>query len=164
MSKDKNKTNDFDDIDLETVRSFPNSEKTYVSSERFNIKVPMRKVKLNSKDKGGNCIFIYDTSGPYTDEYFLNDITKGLPLVRSNWIIDRNDSQIQDTYSSIFSKKNFEDSSLDNIRFIKTNSPRKSIRGKNLTQMHYAKKGIITPEMEYVAISCLLYTSDAADE
>ena len=97
-------------------------------------------------------VTVYDTSGPFTDGQVEIDIAKGLPKLRENWIEERKDTEKLQELSSQFANERLNNSELDEIRFPNLPRARKAIAGKNVTQMHYAKKGIITPEMEYVAI------------
>ncbi len=143
------------------LSSYPKSEKYYKEGVLFPIKVGMRKVHQfptvkieNGKrvEYPNDDITIYDTSGLYTDPDYKVDINKGLPRDRMSWVIDRNDTEEQEDISSEYGKKRRDDKSLDAIRFPVSHKPRKAKPGKRVTQMHYARKGIITPEMEYVAI------------
>lgn len=135
---------------LSMIEPFPASTKVYVTSaEHDDVRVPMRSIILS--DKSLDSVVVYDTSGPYTDPDYLVDINVGLPAVRGAWIEQRNDSLPYEGHieSAIF---------LDSIgpqhvvRKGLTRSPRKAQAGKNVTQMHYARRGIITKEMEFIAI------------
>ncbi|WP_289076810.1 phosphomethylpyrimidine synthase ThiC, partial [uncultured Pseudoalteromonas sp.] len=95
---------------------------------------------------------VYDTSGPYTDPNFELDVRKGLPKFREQWIKERNDTEVLDSVTSQFAQQRMADDGLDHIRFDHLPKIRRGKAGKNVTQMHYARQGIITPEMEYVAI------------
>ncbi len=97
-------------------------------------------------------VTIYDTSGPYTDENFEINIEKGLPRIREQWILDRNDVEILDGITSEYGKARLSDSKLDELRFSYNHKPKVAKEGKQVTQLYYAKQGIITPEMEYIAI------------
>lgn len=147
-----------ENIDLST---YPNSDKIYKPGKIHPIKVGMRVVHQYPTIKIENGkrveypnedITLYDTSGPYTDPDYSVDINKGLPRNREKWVEVRNDTDIQEDISSEYGRKRREDKSLDEIRFPIFHKPRKAKEGKRVTQMHYAKRGIITPEMEYVAI------------
>lgn len=139
---------------------FPNSEKVYVNGKIYpDIRVPMRKIHLsdtvdalNGKKTPNAPVFVYDTSGAYTDPQVEINVHKGLEPIRQNWIISREDTQQLTKLSSEYGQQRLSDEKLDAIRFSRTRNPRKAIDGKNVTQMHYARKGIITPEMEFVAI------------
>ena len=142
-----------------TQESFPNSKKIYVQGKLHNIKVAMREIQLSdTKDKDGNLIknrpvTIYDTSGPYTDDKISVDAKKGLPRLREQWIVSRNDVLRLSVLSSEYGLVRLQDESLDSIRFEHYNEkPLKAADGKVVSQYYYAKQGIITPEMEYVAI------------
>ena len=136
------------DINVYTV-NFPNSKKVYTEGSSKNIQVPSRMIKqtptkLNNSVKINAPIYVYDTTGPYTDENYNVDIRHGLKKIRSEWINNRND-----TYEH---KKNLTNALDKNIKkYINTNS-RSAIKNKNITQMHYARNNIITEEMEYVSI------------
>lgn len=137
---------------------FPASKKIYVNGELHPIKVAMREITLSpTKLTGGKTednasVIVYDTSGPYTDENVEIDIKKGLPRLREQWILDRNDVEQLSAASSDFGKQRKEDTSLDHLRFEHIKPPLRAKPGQNVSQLHYAKKGIITPEMEYIAI------------
>jgi phosphomethylpyrimidine synthase len=124
-----------------------------------NIRVGMRKInikptkKSNGKLEDNIPIVVYDTGGPYTEINYKPDVRKGLSSeMRKSWILDRNDTVELDDFSSEYTRIRNSDPSLDSIRFPNIPKPRKAKPGHCVTQMHYAKKGIITPEMEYVAI------------
>jgi phosphomethylpyrimidine synthase len=143
------------------VSSYPNSEKIYVDGKLHNIRVAMRRINLyptikiqnGTKLKTENApVTVYDTSGVYTDPTYVPDVNKGLPRLREQWVIDRNDTIELPEISSEYGRRRLADKSLDNIRFSSVKNPRVAAEGKRVTQMHYARKGIITPEMEYVAI------------
>lgn len=142
-----------------TTGSFPNSKKIYVKGKMHNISVAMREVQLSDTlDKEGNVfknepVTVYDTSGPYTDEKHTIDLEKGLPKLRAQWILDRNDVEQLDGLSSDYGRMRHADASLDHLRFEHVSTkPLRAKEGKCITQYYYAKQGIITPEMEYVAI------------
>ena len=139
---------------------FPNSEKSYVSGELYpDIKVPMRKIflsdtvdKFNGKVEKNEPVLVYDTSGPYTDPSVEIDVRKGLMPLRNSWISSREDVEQLGGLSSAYGREREENSKLDGLRFKRNRKPLKAQPGKNVTQMHYARKGIITPEMEFIAI------------
>lgn len=139
------------------LRPFPSSKKTYVEGPR-GIQVPFRKITLTpTRSHSGESIaneafMVYDTSGPYTDPSQIIDVQKGLPALRSSWILDRQDVERLDRPSSIYQQLRKRDSSLDSIRFQAMDKPLRARSGKNVTQMHYARQGVITPEMEFVAL------------
>ena len=144
------------------VSSYPNSEKIYVSGKLFpDIKVGMRKINLyptvkieNGKriEYPNDPVTVYDTSGVYTDPNVTIDITKGVPRIREQWIENRKDTVVLPEITSEYGKARLADKNLDDIRFPIQHAPRVAAEGKNITQMHYARAGVITPEMEYVAI------------
>lgn len=139
---------------------FPNSEKIYVQGSIYkDVKVPMRKITLSDtldKFKGiktpNEPILIYDTSGAYTDPNIEIDVRKGLQPIRQQWIDDRGDTEQLLGLSSEYGRKREENESLNHLRFNRNRKPLKAKKGRNVSQMHYAKKGIITPEMEFIAI------------
>ncbi|WP_300582993.1 phosphomethylpyrimidine synthase ThiC [uncultured Pseudoalteromonas sp.] len=145
-----------------TGQPFPNSHKVYVEGTQDNVRVGMREITLSDTFIGGteeNPVFepnapirVYDTSGPYTDPDFKLDVRKGLEKYREKWIESRGDTEILDSVTSQFSQQRMEDEGLDHIRFEHLPKIRRAKAGKNVTQMHYARQGIVTPEMEYVAI------------
>ncbi|WP_276875148.1 phosphomethylpyrimidine synthase ThiC [Chryseobacterium joostei] len=141
-----------------TCSPFPNSKKIYVEGKIHPINVAMREIQLSPTklSKGGfeeNApVTVYDTSGPYTDENAQIDIQKGLPRIREQWILDRKDVNILDGITSEYGKARLADTKLDELRFAYDHKPKVAQEGKEVTQLYYAKQGIITPEMEYVAI------------
>ena len=141
----------------EVVRPIPGSQKVYVEGSRKDIQVPMREVSQSDTEasfgfENNPPITVYDTSGPYTDPKADIDLTAGLPSVRDPWISEREDTEQLSGPSSEFGLERQNDKSLDHLRFEHLRNPRKAKPGKNVSQMHYARQGIITPEMEYVAI------------
>ncbi len=138
-------------------QGFPNSRKVYVEGSRPDIQVPMREISLSPTQmqdgvENNAPILVYDTSGPYTDPAIELDLQKGLPDVRSAWIEERQDTAPLTGLSSAYGNERRDDESLNHLRFEHLKQPRKARTGKNVSQMHYARQGIITPEMEYVAI------------
>jgi len=136
---------------------FPNSRKLYIEGSRPDIRVPMREISLSpTHTKTGveenPSILIYDTSGPYTDPDVTIDLEKGLTPIRAAWIEERGDTETLDGLSSVYGQQRRDDASLDCHRFEHTRQPLRARAGKNVSQMHYARAGIITPEMEFVAI------------
>jgi len=136
---------------------FPNSKKVYIEGSRSDIRVPMREISLSPTTttegiEENHPILIYDTSGPYTDPEVELDLEKGLPDVRTSWIEERGDTVFLTGLSSKYGNERRDDENLDHLRFAHLKAPRKAKIGKNVSQMHYARQGIITPEMEYVAI------------
>lgn len=141
-----------------TSTPFANSQKVYVEGTLFPIRVAMRKISLsptklsNGETEVNPPIFVYDTSGPYTDEKVEVDIHKGLPRLREQWILDRNDVDVLSGITSSYGQERLADDKLDALRFDCLHQPKVAKEGRNVTQLHYARKGIITPEMEYIAI------------
>ncbi len=141
----------------EVTRPFPNSRKIYLQGSRDDLRVPMREISqsptLTNNDREINPpIYVYDTSGPYTDPDASIDLLKGLPDVRSAWIAERDDTEQLAGPSSTYGQQRQSDAELETLRFEHIRAPRKAKAGKNVSQMHYARQGVITPEMEYVAI------------
>ena len=143
--------------DQTSVQPFPNSRKVYVRGSSPSIRVPMRKILQadSPADFGGGSnepIYVYDTSGPYSDPEVDIDLEQGLAPVRDQWIKESSDIKELDGPSSQFSR--FQNSKVKSQfpSFINHHPPRCAKRGKNITQLHYARRGIITPEMEFIAI------------
>ncbi|NOY16468.1 MAG: phosphomethylpyrimidine synthase ThiC [Gammaproteobacteria bacterium] len=144
-------------VDEESVAGFPGSRKIYVEGSRPDIRVPMREILLDDTRVGDGVeknhpVTVYDTSGPYTDPEVEIDIRKGLPALRESWIEERNDTEVLEGFSSDYGRKRETDKKLDILRFEHRRIPRRAKAGANVSQMHYAKQGIITPEMEFIAI------------
>ena len=144
-------------VDKDSVQPFPKSRKVYVEGSRPDIRVPMREITLDDTptDMGGeknDPLYVYDTSGPYTDPTVEIDVRKGLAPLRENWILERDDTEQLDGLTSEYGRTRAADLRLDELRFELTRQPRRAKAGKNVTQLHYARQGIITPEMEYIAI------------
>lgn len=145
--------------DIITTTPFPNSKKIYVSGNIYSdIRVPMREIllsdtKISSEEYRNNpSCAVYDTSGLYTDENHTIDVYQGLPRTRMSWIQDRKDTQQLANFSSHYAQERLNDKGIDAIRFPNLHKPMKARSGQVVTQMHYAKMGIVTPEMEYIAI------------
>ncbi|WAH58310.1 phosphomethylpyrimidine synthase ThiC [Pseudomonas silvicola] len=144
-------------VDAQSVQPFTRSQKVYVQGSRPDIRVPMREISLDvtPTDFGGEInapVTVYDTSGPYTDPNVTIDVRKGLADVRSAWIDDRGDTERLEGLSSHFGQQRLNDAELTKLRFAHVRNPRRAKAGANVSQMHYARQGIITAEMEYVAI------------
>ena len=136
---------------------FPNSRKIHETGSRQDIRVPMREVSQSNTPAtfGGEKtppITIYDCSGPYTDPDAPIDLTRGLPALRAAWIEERGDTELLEGLSSQFGRARAEDAATGHLRFPDVRVPRKARAGANVSQMHYARQGIVTPEMEFVAI------------
>jgi phosphomethylpyrimidine synthase len=141
----------------EATRAFPRSGKVIVVGSRDDIEVGMREVtQTDTPAEGGGqanpAITLYDTSGPYTDPAATIDLAIGLRPRRSNWIAERADTELAEDRSSLYARDRLASPDLDALRFPVIPGPRKAITGANVSQMHYARRGVITPEMEYVAI------------
>ncbi|WP_370261401.1 phosphomethylpyrimidine synthase ThiC [Limnobacter sp.] len=144
-------------VDEAAVQPLPNSRKVYVQGSRPDIQVPMREISQADTPTafGGEKnppIYVYDCSGPYTDPNAKIDIRSGLAPVRAPWIEERGDTEVLSGPSSEYGIERLNDPKLAELRFNLTRKPRRAMAGKNVTQMHYARQGIITPEMEYIAI------------
>ncbi|KPA54526.1 thiamine biosynthesis protein ThiC [Photobacterium leiognathi subsp. mandapamensis] len=149
-------------IESLTVQPYPNSQKVYVQGSRSDLRVPMREITLADSLVGGSKetpifepnepVRVYDTSGFYTDPDKTIDIYSGLPTVREQWILDRDDTELLDGLSSDYANERLDDKTLDDLRFGERAPIRRAKAGKCVTQLHYARQGIITPEMEYIAI------------
>jgi len=144
-------------VDTAAIAPFPNSTKVFIEGSRPDIRVPMRSIAQSDTPSsfGGEPnppIFVYDTSGPYTDPGARIDIRRGLPALRRDWIAERGDTEELPGPSSSYGAQRLADPSLDSLRFELTRKPRRAKSGSNVTQMHYARQGIITPEMEFVAL------------
>ncbi len=165
-------------LDNVSAQSFPNSKKIYVKGKLHNIKVGMREITLSdtliSPGNGGdkdNPIYekneplcVYDTSGFYTDENVDIDVHQGIPRLRESWIDSRDDVEFLTSNSSLYAQQRLADEGVDHIRFEHLPKMRIAKQGKNVTQMHYARQGIITPEMEYIAIRENLKREQVKDE
>jgi phosphomethylpyrimidine synthase len=144
-------------VDEGSVQPFTRSRKIHVQGSRADIRVPMREISLDvtPTDFGGEInppVTVYDTSGPYTDPAVLIDVRQGLGDVRSAWIDERGDCEFLPGLSSHFGQQRLNDAELTQLRFAHVRNPRRARAGANVSQMHYARQGIITAEMEYVAI------------
>ena len=149
------------EINTIKVDSYPSSEKVYLKGSLFPINVGMRKINLtpnvhyegNTRIETPNePVLVYDTSGPYTDPNQKININQGIPRLREEWIANRGDVDELDDITSQYGRMRRNDHTLDAIRFPIQHKPLKAKPGKKITQMAYAKAGVITPEMEYVAI------------
>ena len=141
----------------EVTQPFPSSRKIYVEGSRPDIRVPMREIQQSSTQASFGAeenppIVVYDTSGPFTDPQVQVDLLQGMPDVRTAWIEERGDTEVLKELSSEYGRQRRDDASLDSLRFEHIRPPRRARAGRNVTQLHYARRGIITPEMEYCAI------------
>ncbi len=157
---DKNLTkflNETAEVDAGTTQPFAKSRKIYVEGSRPDIRVPFREISLSDTPSAFGAeknppVVVYDTSGPYTDPTVKIDIRDGLPALRAGWIMERGDVEQLDGPSSEFGQQRKTDPALAQMRFNLTRKPLRAKAGMNVSQMHYARKGIITPEMEFIAI------------
>ena len=139
------------------IRPIPGSRKIHVQGSRADLRVPMREIEQAQTPTlfGGETnppITVYDTSGPYTDPDYQVDLAGGLPELRAAWIAERGDVEQLGDLTSSFGRQRATDPKLAPLRFTGTRAPLRAKAGANVTQMHYARQGIITPEMEYIAI------------
>src|SRR5882672_6259030 len=144
-------------VDDAAVKPMPNSRKVYVEGSRRDLLVPMREIVQSDTPASfgaekNPAIFVYDTSGPYTDPEAKIDIRAGLVPVRANWIRERADTEELPGPTSKYGLERLGDPKLAEMRFSLKRKPRRGKAGRNVTQMHYARKGVVTPEMEYIAI------------
>jgi phosphomethylpyrimidine synthase len=149
-------------LKTDAVAAFPNSKRLYLVGSRSDIRVGMRAIHLSDTRVGGTAklpewranepIIVYDTSGPYTDPNTDIDLRRGLAAMREPWIEARGDTQWQESMGSEFARQRAQDPLLAALRFTRERLARRATTGRNVTQMHYARQGIVTPEMEYIAI------------
>ncbi|GLQ52694.1 phosphomethylpyrimidine synthase ThiC [Dyella flava] len=152
------------------TRPIPGSRKIHVQGSRPDLKVPMREIEQAQTPTlfGGEAnppVTVYDTSGPYTDPDYTADLAAGLPALRATWIAERGDVEQLSGLSSAFGRQRAADAGLDDVRFGHIRTPLRAKAGANVTQMHYARRGLITPEMEYIAIrenQCIEALRDSA--
>jgi len=144
-------------LDPAVTQAFPQSRKIYVTGSRPDIRVPMREVSLSDTPVSLGAeqnlpVHVYDTSGPYTDPAAHIDLRQGLPALRAAWIQERGDTEQLSETSSRYGRARATDPALAALRFAQLQKPRRAQVGANVTQMHYARRGIITPEMEFIAL------------
>jgi len=159
-ASDKNLTkflNETAEVDAGTAQPFAKSRKIYVEGSRPDIRVPFREISLSDTPSAFGAeknppVVVYDTSGPYTDPSVKIDIRNGLPALRAGWIAERGDTEQLDGPTSTFGQQRLTDPELADMRFNLHRKPLRAKAGMNVSQMHYARKGIITPEMEFIAI------------
>ena len=149
-------------VDEAAVAPLPNSRKVYIAGSRPDLRVPMREITQSDTPASfgaerNAAIYVYDTSGPYTDPQAQIDIRNGLQPLRARWIEERSDTEELASPSSEFGRARLADPRLREMRFNLKRRPRRAKSGHNVTQMHYARRGIITPEMEFIALreNCL---------
>ncbi|WP_346797251.1 phosphomethylpyrimidine synthase ThiC [Halomonas sp. Bachu 37] len=149
-------------VDAAAVAPLPGSRKVYVEGSRPDIRVPFREIilsptKTSGVDEENPPLLVYDTSGPYTDPNAQIDLRRGLPELRRAWIEERNDTEFMDGPTSQYGQRRANDPTLAQLRFDLTRTPRRALSTKdgrtgNVTQLHYARQGVITPEMEFIAL------------
>ncbi len=144
-------------VDSAAVQPLPNSQKIFVEGSRPDVRVPMREIAQGDTPalfgvEKNPPIVVYDTSGPYTDPAATIDIRKGLPALRARWIEERGDTVELSQLSSAYGREQLSDTALSGMRFDLQRKPRRARDATNVTQMHYARRGIVTPEMEFIAI------------
>lgn len=149
-------------IDTLEGTAFPNSQRIYITGSQPDIRIPMREIQLSPTLIGGNkenpqfeaneAVPVYDTSGPYGDPDVAINVQQGLAKLRQPWIVARDDSEELDDRSSAYTKERLADDGLDDLRFSGLLTPKRAKAGKCVTQLHYARQGIVTPEMEFIAI------------
>ncbi len=146
-----------EELSESVTRPIPGSKKIYLTGSRADLRVPLREVELSDTPsmfgaKKNAPLALYDTSGVYTDSNARIDLVAGLAPIRATWIEERSDTEILRGLSSEFGRKRAADPKLSGVRFPHTGTPRRATAGMNVSQMHYARRGIVTPEMEYIAI------------
>jgi phosphomethylpyrimidine synthase len=144
-------------VDAAAVAPLPASQKIYVQGSRADIRVPMREITQSETPASFGAetnppLAVYDTSGPYTDPAATIDIRRGLPPLRAGWIAERKDTVDLDGPTSGYGRARLADPELAGFRFDLLRTPRRAKAGSNVSQMHYARRGIVTPEMEFIAI------------
>ncbi|MGZ4975349.1 MAG: phosphomethylpyrimidine synthase ThiC, partial [Limisphaerales bacterium] len=144
-------------VDEAAIQPLPNSRKVYIQGSRPDIRVPMRQITQSDTPASFGAeknppIYVYDTSGPYTEPGVNIDIRSGLATPRLPWILERDDTEELPGPTSQYGIERLNDPKLAELRFNLHRKPRRAKAGKNVSQMHYARQGIITPEMEFVAI------------
>ena len=156
-------------VDAAAIEPLPNSRKIYVQGSRPDIRVPMREIsQADTHTQNGiernPPIWVYDTSGPYTDPTAAIDVRAGLAALREVWIEERGDTEHLTTVSSEYGRARLADPALAQVRFAHMRKPQRARPGQCVTQMHYARRGIITPEMEFIAIRENLKLQQYKDE
>ena len=144
-------------VDDAAVQPLPNSRKIYVEGSRPDLRVPMREIAQADTPASFGAevnppLAVYDTSGPYTDPAATIDIRRGLPPLRAGWIAERKDTVELDGPTSGYGRARLADPALAGFRFDLLRTPRRAKPESNVSQMHYARRGIVTPEMEFIAI------------
>ncbi|HAB23703.1 MAG: phosphomethylpyrimidine synthase ThiC [Pantoea sp.] len=147
---------------LQSGIAFPNSKRIWIQGSRADIRVPMREIQLSPTLLGGDkdrpryeeneAVPVYDTAGPYGDPDAVIDVQRGLAKLRADWIAARDDSEILTNTSSRYTQQRLADDGLDHLRFERLPQPRRAKAGRRVTQLHYARQGVVTPEMEFIAL------------
>jgi len=132
-----------------TTGAFPASTKVWVTGKNPAVRVPMREIALRAPNAP---VRVYDTSGPYTDPSVTVDVRRGIAPLRRAWTLERGDVEELPGISSSYGRERLADKTLDGIRFPNLHKPLRAKAGKNVSQMHYARKGVVTPEMEFIAL------------
>ena len=145
------------ELSAAATRPFPNSRKLYLTGSRPDLRVPLREIAQQPTPTGFGIeanppVPVYDSSGPYTDPAATIDLLAGLPSVRAGWIEERGDTERLTGPTSAYGRARAADPALASLRFEHLRVPRRAKAGANVTQMHYARRGIVTPEMEYIAL------------
>nr|VFJ53564.1 MAG: hydroxymethylpyrimidine synthase [Candidatus Kentron sp. FW]VFJ60940.1 MAG: hydroxymethylpyrimidine synthase [Candidatus Kentron sp. FW] len=157
-------------VDPAVISPFPNAKKIYLTGSRPDIRVPVREIRLTEMPQAGgpanhpSAVYVYDTSGPFTDPDVSIDIREGLPPLREEWIAERGDTRELRENSSEYGRQRSVDPALSTSRFVRKRSVRRAKEGQNITQMHYARRGVITPEMEFIAIRENMYLDTVRDQ
>jgi len=149
-------------IDSLQGAAFPNSRRIYLIGSRADLRVPLREIQLSPTLTGGSKdhpqfeenepVPVYDTAGPYGDPATVIDVHAGIARLRESWILEREDTQPIEQLSSTYTQQRLADEALDHLRFAKLPRPRRALAGRCVTQLHYARLGVITPEMEFIAL------------
>jgi len=147
---------------LQSGVAFPNSKRIWIQGSRADIRVPMREIQLSPTLLGGDkdrpryeeneAVPVYDTAGPYGDPDAVIDVQRGLAKLRADWIAARDDSEVLTHTSSRYTQQRLADDGLDHLRFERLPQPRRAKAGRRVTQLHYARQGVVTPEMEFIAL------------
>lgn len=147
---------------LQSGIAFPNSKRIWIQGSRADIRVPMREIQLSPTLLGGDkdrpryeeneAVPVYDTAGPYGDPDAVIDVQRGLAKLRADWIAARDDSEVLTNTSSRYTQQRLADDGLDHLRFERLPQPRRAKAGRRVTQLHYARQGVVTPEMEFIAL------------
>ncbi|MGB6114608.1 MAG: phosphomethylpyrimidine synthase ThiC, partial [Comamonas sp.] len=149
-----NAPNPFSESLVRAREPFPASAKAWITGSRADLRVPVRDIELTN----GEVVSVYDTSGPYTDPAAVIDVKKGLPSVRGAWIAERGDTEPYEGRSPVAIDDGRKGEVSERLAALRAEAiglqrrPRRALSGANVTQMHYARRGIVTPEMEYVAL------------